>query len=158
MEIKTTSEQQTNKNDFFNLHMYSSKHIHLMCFQLRLDTALSFQQQMQSALTAMSAWLDTAEQIVLAPSTGAQSEHDRIHQNEVSVKPATFFFSWFCFICWICCFVLSQRWRENWKFGFCCCFWCIIIILDPLPHAEQNRQSWLVTGDFQAFWWELLSL
>ena len=55
-----------------------------MCFQLRLDTALSFQQQMQSALTAMSTWLDTAEQIVLAPSTGAQSEHDRIRQNEVS--------------------------------------------------------------------------
>lgn len=62
-----------------------------MCFQLRLDTALSFQQQMQSALTAMSAWLDTAEQIVLAPSTGAQSEHDRIRQNEVSAKSTTFF-------------------------------------------------------------------
>ncbi|XP_076463745.1 nesprin-1-like isoform X2 [Babylonia areolata] len=49
--------------------------------QLRLDTALSFQQQMQSALTSMSSWLDSAEHIVLGPSS-AQSEHDRLRQNE----------------------------------------------------------------------------
>jgi hypothetical protein len=53
--------------------------------QMRLDAALSFQQQMQSALAAMSAWLDAAQQMVLSPDTStAQSEHERIRQNEVS--------------------------------------------------------------------------
>ncbi|KAL8590281.1 hypothetical protein ACOMHN_006397 [Nucella lapillus] len=50
--------------------------------QLRLDTALSFQQQMQSALGAMSAWLDSAESIVLGPPSSTQSQHDRLRQNE----------------------------------------------------------------------------
>lgn len=145
MEIKTTSEQQTNKNDFFNPHMYSSKHIHLMCFQLRLDTALSFQQQMQSALTAMSAWLDTAEQIVLAPSTGAQSEHDRIRQNEVSAKSTTFFLflSWFLLYLLDLLFCSESKMKRKLKKYFLSLlllFWCIIIIPDHLPHAEQNRE------------------
>lgn len=126
MEIKTTSEQQTNKTVFFNPHMYSSKHIHLMCFQLRLDTALSFQQQMQSALTAMSAWLDTAEQIVLAPSTGAQSEHDRIRQNEVSAKSTTFFLflSWFLLYLLDLLFCSESKMKRKLKNIFCHCCCC----------------------------------
>lgn len=76
----------------------------ILRFQLRLDTALSFQQQMQSALTAMSAWLDMAEQIVLAPSTGARSELDSIRQNEVNY----FFLFFFGLVVVIACVVLLK--------------------------------------------------
>lgn len=51
-------------------------------FQQRLDTVLSFQQQMQSAFGGISSWLDLAEQMVFT-SKEAQSEHEQIRQNEV---------------------------------------------------------------------------